>query len=141
MHNVCTICIIIYHDDIRARFWLADLYLRPDLVRYLRNDLDPSTLSEGSLERSEGYRDKVTQNDVMNSDPHGRHTPLKFCCDGTPLHKDKNAGSCVFGLLTHACLDARLSKETSFTHLSTMLPSFEWTVDDNGVFMKLKKYV
>ena len=124
-----------------ARFWLASLYQRPDLVPYLRNDIDPSQLPEGSLGRSQRYRDKVTQNDVMNKDPYGRHAPLKFCCDGTPLFKDKNAGSCVFGLLTHAALDARLSKETSFTHLSTMLPSHEWTVDDNGVFQKLKKYV
>ena len=75
------------------RYWLSltDLYRRPDLVPYMRNDIDPGSSPKGSLHRSEGYRDKVLLNDNINSDPHGRHAPLLMCADGTPLFKDKNA--------------------------------------------------
>ena len=120
------------------RYWLADLYRRPDLVPHMRNDIDPATSPSGSLRRSEGYRNKVFNNDVMNSDPHGRHAPLILCADGTPLFKDKNALSAIFGVLIHAGLPQSLCKEQGLTHLSIIIPSFEWTVDDNGVFQKLK---
>jgi hypothetical protein len=128
------------HSPYKIRYWLADLYRRPDLVPYMRNDTHPSSTPKGSLHRSEGYRTKVFCNDVINSDPHGRHAPLVLCADGTPLFKDKNAMSAIFGVLSHAGLPESLAKEPGLTHLSVIIPSFEWTVDDNGAFKKVFKY-
>ena len=122
------------------RYWLADLYRRPDLVPYMRNDMDPNSSPTGSLHRSEGYRDKVFLNDHINGDPHGRHAPLILCADGTPLFKDKNALSAIFGILSHAGMPESLAKEPGLTHLTVIIPSYEWEVDDNGVFKKVKKY-
>ena len=52
----------------------------------------------------------------MQQDPLGRDTPVNFTCDGTPLFKDRNAGSCIFGTITHGALDARLSREPDLAH-------------------------
>lgn len=121
-----------------VRYWLADLYKRPDLVPFMQNNIDPSLYPSGSLRRAGAYRDKVDRNDVMKTSKFGRDAPLTLCCDGTPLFKDRNAGSAIFGILSHAGLDDRLTKESSLTHLSSIFPSFEIYLDKQGVFQQEK---
>ena len=107
----------------------------------MRNNYCPTaTAMPGSLHRSQGYRDKVLDNPVMQTDAHGRDAPLQFTCDGTPIFKDQNAGSSLFGSLTHGALDARLQKDPDLAHLSLVIPSYYYGEDEDGVVTRIKGY-
>jgi hypothetical protein len=133
---------VVYY--ISPETWLRDLYQRADLAPLLRNDVDPATFSEGSLRRSEGYRQKVTDNPHMSSDP--RHAPLVGHADGGPYFKDLKAGGAWFFILRHACLPDAILLDQSLAHMPLIIPSTHWEdallpgskTERDGLFRKKK---
>jgi hypothetical protein len=103
-----------------CRNWLADLYRRPDLIPYLRNDLNPLLSPPGSLHRSEGWKTKVQRDPIVSDDP--RNAPLTVEMDAAPYFKDKNCGNCNFGTLRHASLPNELRVDGDLAHLFLTVP-------------------
>jgi hypothetical protein len=103
-----------------TRYWLADLYRRPDLVPLLRNDTPPASTPPGSLKRSEGWMHKVIEDNVIYDDCRG--APIIAESDAAPYFKDKNAGSCMFGSLRHGSLPNELRLDEDLAHLFLVTP-------------------
>jgi hypothetical protein len=123
---------------ISPEWWLRDLYQRPDVAAALANDIDARHFSPGHLRRSEGYRDKVTNNPAMNSDP--RHAPLQGLADGAPYFKDKGAGSGWFFLLRHVALPEELLLDPSMAHMCIFIGGDHYETDTAYPFKtKLKR--
>jgi hypothetical protein len=136
---------VIYY--ISPEVWLKDLYQRGDLAHLLRNDVDPATFSTGSVRRSEGYRQKVTDNPRMNSDP--RHAPIVGHADGGPYFKDLNGGGAWFFILRHACLPEAILLDQSLAHMPLIIPNARWedneiedspTKERDGIYVKKQGY-
>ena len=109
-----------------VRYWLQDLFMRPDLVEYLRTDVDTRTFPSGSIQRSRGYKRKVLDN---FDDP--RHIGLVGCSDGIPFFKDKQSKS-VWPFVLRAVLPPSLWNEPSLCHLTLLMPSEHLVVGEDG---------
>lgn len=88
---------------------------QPDLVPLLHNDRAPANYTDGGIQRSRAWAEKVTNNPNINSDP--RHQAITISADGVPLFKDRNAGSAwPFIARTHTLEDG-LSLNLAYTHM------------------------
>jgi hypothetical protein len=136
---------IVYY--ISPEVWMRDLYQRSDIACHLRNDIDSATFAEGSLQRSEGWKNKVTDNPKMNSDP--RHAPVVGHADGGPYFKDQQGGGAWFFILRHACLPESIMLDQSLAHMPLLIPAEHWedrpikdskTGERDGIFYRKKGY-
>ena len=95
---------------------MAELFNQADLVPFLHNNIAASKYPPGSLRRSEGYKEKVTDNPNMSED--SRSQPIYLNGDGVPFYKDKFTcrSGWAFGLRT-GTLDDEHSKERRTTHM------------------------
>jgi hypothetical protein len=75
----------------------------------------------GSVQRSEGWFEKVISDDIISRHPEG--APLTVEADGAPFFKDKNCGSCNFGTLRHASLPIELRLDPGLAHLFLVVPA------------------
>jgi hypothetical protein len=130
-----------YFYHMPMQFWLKDLYRRPDLVPHMHIDGCPSGTPTGSLQRSQGWREKVTDNPGMQGDR--RNSPIIGASDGAPYFKDRNAGNGTFFVLRHAGLTDGLILDPNLAHLVILVPSWHWvpSIDNPGEFVKQKRYV
>jgi hypothetical protein len=119
--------------------WLRDLYQRADIAAALDNSLDPKNFPKGSLRRSEGWRQKITDNPMMNCDR--RHAPLVGMADGAPYFKDRNAGSGWFFLLRHAGLPEELLVDQTLAHMTLFISSEHYEVGKKGKLLRKRRYV
>jgi hypothetical protein len=124
---------------ISPEYWLRDLYQRKDMARVLANDVNPEDTPVGSIHRSEGYKTKVTDNDVMNED--SRNAALVGYADGGPFYKDKNAGSGWFFMLRHTGLPPELLLEPSLAHMPLFIGNHHYHTDAQGATTRRKRYV
>jgi hypothetical protein len=127
---------IIYY--ISPEFWMRDLYQRKDMARVLTNATNPADTPAGSLHRSQGYKDKVTDNPLMNED--SRHAALVGLADGGPFYKDKNAGSGWFFMLRHTGLPTELLLEPSLAHMPIFIGCHHYDTNKDGVTKRKKRY-
>jgi hypothetical protein len=129
-----------YFYHMPMQFWLKDLYRRPDLVPHMHIDACPSSTPKGSLQRSQGYREKVTDNPAMQGER--RNTPIIGASDGAPYFKDRNAGNGTFFVLRHAGLTDGLILDPDLAHLVILVPSWHWEPSEKNaeVFVKKKRY-
>ena len=78
------------------------------------------TAKRGSLFLSQGYRDKVIENDYIRD----YDAPLIGAADGAPFFQhDKSAGSWFF-LLRHAALPEELANLPDLAHLCIAIPAW-----------------
>ena len=123
------------------RGWLRSLYTRPDLIPYLNNNRPEmrSPAKRGSLFLSQGYRDKVIENDDLSD----LDAPLIGAADGAPFFShDKSAGAWFF-LLRHAALPEELATQKDLSHLCIALPAwhqYEDTEAEGSVQRQNKKH-
>jgi len=108
--------------------WMKDCYNRPDLVDFLRND--EACAPPGSLQQSHGWRDKVVDNPVMQSDV--RHLALVGTADSVPYFKDKTARGGVPVMLRIANLPPELQLQLHNCHLAGIMPNEIHVLDDEG---------
>jgi hypothetical protein len=66
--------------------YVADLYQRTDLIPYLSQSYDTTSLPKGHVRKSNGWKKKVTDNPKMNGDP--RNQAFIMSTDGVPYFKD-----------------------------------------------------
>jgi hypothetical protein len=123
---------------ISPEIWLRDLYQRADIAEVLDNSLDPATFPQGSLRRSAGWRQKVTDNPLMNADR--RHAPLVGMADGAPYYKDKGCGTGWFFILRHAGLPEALLLDQTLAHLTLFISSEHFEIDEEGNTIRRRKY-
>ena len=114
-----------------------DLYNQEDLVDYLRND--DTHVPAGALHRSHGWKEKITDNPVMNSDV--RNLGLIGTADSVPYFKDKKARRGVPFMLRVGNLPPEIQLELRNCHLVGLLPNEEWLVDEetDKLMRKVKK--
>ena len=107
---------------------------------YLQNDQAPENYTSGSVQRSHGWRKKVTDNPNINQD--SRNQAISLSADGVPLFKDRNAGSAwPFVVRTH-CLPDGLASDLAYVHMIAFEMSEHWTWDIGkpDVPYKVKRY-
>jgi hypothetical protein len=126
---------IVYY--ISPEYWLRDLFQRQDMAAVLLNDRDPAATPVGSIQRSEGYKEKVTENPMMNCD--ARHAPLVGMADGAPFFKDRNAGSGWFFILRHTGLPVELQLEPTLAHMTLFISNYHLNTDRHGVTKRVKR--
>jgi hypothetical protein len=121
---------------ISPEIWMRDLYQRRDIAAALYNDRDPSTTPVGSIHRSQGYYDKVTNNPDMNCD--SRHAAVIGMADGAPFFKDRNAGSGWFFMLRHTGLPAALQLDPTLAHMTIFISNYHLE-EEEGVTKRMKR--
>jgi hypothetical protein len=124
---------------VSPEYWLRDLYQRKDMARAMANDVNPADTPVGSIHRSQGYKEKVTDNPLMNEDP--RHAALVGLADGGPFYKDKNAGSGWFFMLRHTGLPTELLLEPALAHMPLFIGCHHYHTDEHGVTKRRKRSV
>jgi hypothetical protein len=112
------------------KFWLQDLFAKGDLVPHMANDLDPKSYPDGHVRRSDGWRQKVTDNPNINADR--RNIALAAGCDGIPFHNDKQAASGWPFVVTCENLPAGTYRKNQHQHVFALTPSEEIKYDGNG---------
>jgi hypothetical protein len=137
---------IVYY--ISPEVWMRDLYQRSDIAEHLHNNIDIETCAEGSLRRSQGWKNKVTDNPKMNSDR--RHAPVVGHADGGPYFKDQKGAGAWFFILRHACLPESIMLDQSLAHMPLLIPAEHWednlikgsrTGERDGIYCKKKGYI
>jgi hypothetical protein len=84
-------------------------------VPYLQNDRAASNYTDGGIQRSRAWKEKVIDNPNINND--NRNQAITVSADGVPLYKDRNAGSAwPFVARTHTLEDG-LSLNLAYTHM------------------------
>ena len=115
--------------------WLKDCHNRADLVDFLRND--EACAPPGSLQQSQGWKEKVVDNPVMNSDP--RHLALIGTADSVPYFKDKGARGGVPVMLRIANLPPELQLQLQNCHLAGIMPNEVHELDEAGAVKRVVK--
>lgn len=127
---------VFYH--LPFKFWLQDLYSKPDLVAMLANDIHPEHYPKGHVRRSDGYRQKVTDNTKMNRDR--RNQALSLSADGMPYFKDMNAMSGWVVSLVNECLaKSNLGHNPAFMHMTALIPNEYLTQEGKKVVKHTKE--
>jgi hypothetical protein len=111
-----------------------------DLVPYLKNDQPPGNFTSGSVQRSHGWRKKVTNNPNINQD--SRNQAISLSADGVPLFKDRNAGSAwPFVARSHNLPDG-LSGDLAYVHMVAfeMSEHLDWKTEEPEHVFKVKRY-
>jgi hypothetical protein len=115
--------------------FVRGLYGRPELVPYLLNDRGAPDLPPGHTTNSRGFKIKVTDNPVMNSDHRG--LALVGTTDGVPYFDDMKRTAWPF-ILRVANLPDGLSTHISNTHLHLIAASEYWDLDKDAKVLKRK---
>jgi hypothetical protein len=114
--------------------WVQDCYNRPDLVDFLRNDGTCDT--SGSVTRSQGWKDKVIDNPIMQTDV--RNLALIGTADSVPYFKDRGARGGVPVMLRIANLPPALQLRLENCHLAGIMPNEVQVVDaDTGAIKRV----
>ena len=87
--------------------------------------------------RSDGWRQKVTDNKNINADK--RHMALAAGCDGIPFHKDKNSSSGWPFVVTAENLPGGAYRKNQHQHIFAVAPSDEIRYDSFGNTYVYKK--
>jgi hypothetical protein len=66
--------------------YVADLYQRIDLIPFMSQDYQNDSLPKGHIRKSNGWKQKVTDNPKMNGDP--RNQAFIMSTDGVPYFRD-----------------------------------------------------
>jgi hypothetical protein len=126
---------VFYH--LPFKFWLQDLFMRSDLADYLANNISPLLFPNGHVRRSEGYRQKVTENVKMNRDQ--RNQAVSLSADGMPYFKDQNAMSgWVISLVNECLAEGNMGHNAAFMHLLGLVPS-EYRTQEGSTVKNTKK--
>jgi hypothetical protein len=105
------------------KHWMQDLFRRPDLAPYLPNDI---VGQPGSVRRSHGYKAKVLDNPVMNTDH--RHQALIATADGIPCFKNKNASRGVVPVMLRTTMQDGIGLDVRNVHMVALCPDQHWVV-------------
>jgi NAD-dependent dihydropyrimidine dehydrogenase PreA subunit len=134
----CTPRRVVY--NLPMKFWLQDLFARRDVVPHLLNNLPPTNFPSGHVRRSEGYRQKVTSNPNINSEP--RNQALSLSADGLPYFKDRQSAGGWAVSLTDECLaEGNMAHNASFVHMAVLVPSEYYSqVKATAKIVKTKRY-
>lgn len=130
---------VVYNHPIK--FWLQDLFNRADIVPYLLNNLPAKSFPSGHVRRSDGYRQKVTDNPNMAAD--ARNQALSLSADGLPYFKDQNsAGGWAVSIINENLAEGNMGHTSAFIHLACLAPS-EYTSQARAgaPIVKTKRYV
>ncbi len=111
------------------RYWLQDLFAKPDLVPEMANDLDPQSFPDGHIRRTEGWRDKVTLNANINADR--RNKALSLAADGVPYFDEQGSASGWPIILMDETLPLPSSRQTAYAHMVALVPSSYKDIDNN----------
>ena len=110
--------------------YFQDLFMRPDLVDYLKNNTSPQMFPSGHLRRSVGWCRKVLDNPNINDDP--RHQAVHLASDGVPLFSDKHFKNGEAIVIRSANLPDHLSIRPEMCHLSCFIEGKYKTQRDDG---------
>lgn len=126
--------------NLPMKYWLQDLFNRPDVVPHLLNNLPPTMFPSGHVRRSDGYREKVTDNPNINSD--ARNQALSLSADGLPYFKDQNsAGGWAVSLINENLAEGNMGHNASFVHLACLVPSdYLSQASSKAKIVKTKRY-
>jgi hypothetical protein len=120
-----------------VKFWLQDLFAKADLVPFLYNDLPPASFPSGHVRRSEGWRQKVTENPSINADR--RNQALSVSADGMPYFKDMNStNGWIVSVIAEALGEGNLGHHVGYVHLAALAPS-EYLTQAGRDVLKTKK--
>jgi hypothetical protein len=134
-----------YCTNLLAKWYLwctirLPYHRQPDLVPHLHNDQATGNYTSGSVQRSHGWRKKVTDNPNINKET--RSQAISISADGVPLFKDRNAGSAwPFVARSHNLPDG-LSSNLAYVHMVgfEMNEHKTWDEDKPEVVYKVKRY-
>lgn len=104
--------------------YVRDLFAKPDLVPYLFNDLLGAS---GSLRRSRGYKAKVHDCPILNTDR--RNQAFILSTDGMPFFKDMNAAGAWPCVLRDAMLPDGLWDNPAYAYLAAIEPQSHLEAD------------
>jgi hypothetical protein len=114
--------------------FVRDLFNQADLVPFLLQDMDKHT--HGSVQRSRGWKAKVTDNPKMNKDT--RNLSFILSTDGVPYFKYRGCRSGWPFVLRVANLPDGLWNEMSYVHMCAFMAS-DYLVKD-PITRKLKPH-
>jgi hypothetical protein len=130
---------VVYNHPIK--FWLQDLFNRKELVPYLLNNIPPKSFPSGHVRRSDGYRQKVTDNPNMADD--ARNQALSLSADGLPYFKDQqSAGGWAVTIINENLAEGNMGHNSAFVHMACLAPSeFKTQANAHAPIVTTKRYV
>jgi hypothetical protein len=103
------------------KYWLQDFFTRAELVPSMANDIDPESYPDGHIRRSEGWRQKVIENDNIYNDR--RNKAISVAADGVPYFDEQGSASGWPIMLIDETLPHGLARTTEHAHMVALVPS------------------